>query len=329
MRLLVTGANGFIGKPLCSKLQAKGLVVRATMRQSNSQVDGDDIVLVDALNAETDWSEALRGVDVVIHLASRVHVMEETASNSLAEFREVNVEGTLNLARQAYQAGVRRFIFMSSLKVNGESTPLGKPFTADDIPAPVGPYAVSKREAEDGLRQLSAETGMEIVIIRPPLVYGPGVKANFLNMMRWLNSGLPLPLGAINNKRSLVALDNLLDLIMACIDHPGAANQTFLVSDGEDVSTTELLKRTAAALGKTARLLPMPMGLLRIFARLSGKSEIYQRLCGSLQVDIVKTNDLLGWLPPFSQNEVLRKTAKYFLAADRNKSGLKHSLRWS
>lgn len=321
MRLLVTGANGFIGQPLCGKLHAKGLVVRAAMRQPNLRVGCDETVLIDALNAETDWSEALRGVDVVIHLAARVHVMEEVASHPLAEFRKVNVEGTLNLARQAYQAGVRRFIFISSLKVNGESTPLDKPFTADDNPAPVGPYAVSKREAEDGLRQLSAETGMEIVIIRPPLVYGPGVKANFLNMMRWLNLGLPLPLGAINNKRSLVALDNLLDLIMECIDHPGAANRTFLVSDGEDVSATELLKRLAAALGKPARLLLVPMGLLRMLATLLGKGEIYQRLCGSLQVDIVKTNDLLGWLPPISQDEALRKTAEDFLASNRNKCG--------
>jgi len=321
MRLLVTGANGFIGQPLCSKLQAKGLIVRAAMRQLSPQVEAVETVMINTLNAETDWSDSLSVVDVVIHLASRVHVMEETASNPLAEFREVNVEGTLNLARQAYKAGVRRFIFISSLKVNGESTPLDKPFTADDTPAPVGGYAISKREAEDALRQLSAETGMEIVIIRPPLVYGPGVKANFMNMMRWLSAGFPLPLGAIKNKRSLVALDNLIDLIVTCIDHPGAVNQTFLVSDGQDVSTTELLKRTAAALGKTARLLPMPMGLLRIFATVSGKSEIYRRLCGSLQVDIGKSTDLLGWLPPFSQHEALQKTAQYFLAENRNKSG--------
>jgi nucleoside-diphosphate-sugar epimerase len=244
--------------------------------------------------------------------------MEEVASSPLAEFRKVNVEGTLNLARQAHQAGVRRFIFMSSLKVNGESTELGKPYQADDTPSPVGPYAVSKREAEDALRQLSAETGMEVVIIRAPLVYGPGVKANFLNMMRWLNEGFPLPLGAINNKRSLVALDNLLDLIVACIDHPGAANQTFLVSDGEDISTTELLKRTAAALGRSARLLPIPMGFLSITAKCLGKGEVYQRLCGSLQADIVKTTHLLGWLPPMSQHEALQKTAEAFLAANRN-----------
>jgi nucleoside-diphosphate-sugar epimerase len=321
MRLFVTGANGFIGQVLCCKLREKGLFVKAALRKSNAQVECDEKTFIDALNAETDWSDALLGIDVIIHLASRVHVMEETVSNPLAEYRKVNVQGTLNLARQAYNAGIRRFIFISSLKVNGESTPLDKPFTSDDTPSPVGPYAISKCEAEDALRQLTAETGMEIVIIRPPLVYGPGVKANFLNMMCWLNAGFPLPLGAIKNKRSLVSLDNLIDLIVTCIDHPGAANQTFLVSDGEDISTTELLRRTAAALDKTARLLPMPMGLLRIFAALSGKSEIYQRLCGSLQVDIGKSTELLGWLPPFSQQEALQMTAKDFLDANRNKSG--------
>ena len=319
-RILVTGANGFIGQALCDKLQRQKRPIRAAMRSASSQATSVETVLVDAIDAATDWSDTLLGVNSVLHLAARVHVMEDTTSDPLAEFRKVNVEGTLNLARQAAEAGVRRFIFISSIKVNGESTLLGKPFTADDRPAPVDPYAISKREAEDALRQVAAETGMEVVIIRPSLVYGPGVKANFLSMMHWLNRGFPLPLGSINNKRSLVALDNLLDLIVTCIDHPNAANQTFLVSDGEDLSITELLTRMAAALGQQAQLLHVSQGLLQIVATLLGKRAYCQRLCESLQVDISKTRDLLGWIPPVSVDEALRITAADFLKATRNKS---------
>ena len=319
--ILISGGTGFVGKALCGELVRKGFIVRAAARSVTNSVDTIDTMQVGNIDGDTDWTVPLGDVDVVIHLAARVHLKEESNVESLEKYRKVNVEGTLNLARQASLAGVRRFIFISSLKVNGESTPLAKPFTADDLPAPEGGYAISKREAEDGLRQLSSETGMETVIIRPPLVYGPGVKANFLNLMRWLQTGVPLPLGAIKNKRSLVALDNLNDLIITCIDHPGAANQTFLVSDDQDVSTTELLQQTAGVLGVTARLLPVPMGLLRMFAKFSGRSDVYQRLCGSLQVDIGKTTELLGWLPPFSQQQALQKTADFFRSANRNKSG--------
>jgi nucleoside-diphosphate-sugar epimerase len=219
----------------------------------------------------------------------------------------------LNLARQAAEAGVRRFIFISSIKVNGEGTPLGAPYRADAQPQPADPYGISKMEAEQGLRALAGETGMEVVIIRPTLVYGPGVKANFLNMMRWLHKGVPLPFGAIHNRRSLVALDNLVDLIVTCIEHPAAANQTFLVSDGEDLSTTELLRRMATALGAPAHLLPVPSWLLEAGATMLGKKALSQRLCGSLQVDISKTRELLGWTPPLSVDAALRKTAKHFL----------------
>jgi nucleoside-diphosphate-sugar epimerase len=239
--------------------------------------------------------------------------MHDESSDPLAEFRKVNVEGTLNLARQAAEAGVRRFIFISSIKVNGEGTPLGSPYRADAQPQPADSYGISKMEAEQGLRALAAETGMEVVIIRPTLVYGPGVKANFLSMMRWLHKGVPLPFGAIHNQRSLVALDNLVDLIVTCIDHPAAANQTFLVSDGEDLSTTELLRRMATALGKPARLLPVPSWLLEAGASILGKKALSQRLCGSLQVDISKTRELLGWTPPLSVDAALRKTAAHFL----------------
>jgi nucleoside-diphosphate-sugar epimerase len=268
---------------------------------------------VSGLEPDTDWQNALKGVDVVIHSAARVHVMEDKASDPLAAFRKVNVEGTLNLARQAAELGVRRFISISSIKVNGEGTSLGMPYLADAQPAPADPYGISKMEAEQGLRELAAESGMEVVIIRPPLVYGPGVKANFLNMMRWLHKGVPLPFGAIHNRRSLVALDNLVDLIVTCIGHPAAANQTFLVSDGEDLSTTELLRGMGTALGKPARLLPVPSWLLETGAAMLGKQALSQRLCGSLQVDISKTRELLNWTPPVSVDEALRKTAKHFL----------------
>lgn len=319
-RILVTGANGFIGRSLCDKLYRQSRSVRAAMRVANSQIKCSETVLVNSIDAETDWSDLLLDVKVVFHLAARVHVMKDEVLDSLEEFRKVNVEGTLNLARQAVNAGVRRFIFISTIKVNGENTPLGKPYTCFDSPAPIDPYAISKREAEDGLRKIAMETGMEVVIIRPTLIYGPGVKANFHSMLCWLDKGIPLPFGAISNKRSLVALDNLLDLIVTCIDHPAAANQTFLVSDGEDMSTTELLERMAFALGKQARLLPVSMSLLHKVARLLGKQDLYQRLCQSLQVDISKTRELLSWTPPMSVDEALRKTATDFLAVNRNNS---------
>jgi nucleoside-diphosphate-sugar epimerase len=262
------------------------------------------------IDSKTDWQNALEGIDVVIHLAARVHVMKDMATDALSEFRRVNVEGTLNLARQAVEAGVQRFIFISSIKVNGEGSILGQPYTPEDQPAPVDPYGISKREAEDTLRQLASETGMAVVIIRPPLIYGPGVKANFLSMMRWLAKGVPLPLGAIHNKRSLLALDNLVDLILTCIHHPAAANETFLASDGEDLSTTELLQRMAAALGKKAWLIPVPSLFLEWGASLFGKQAIAQRLCGSLQIDMSKTRDLLDWKPPVRVDEALRRTAQ-------------------
>jgi nucleoside-diphosphate-sugar epimerase len=314
--VLITGANGFIGKPLYTELFRQGQSVRAALRVAcadNLPIENIEIVSIGAIDAETDWTNALLGIKTVIHLAARVHVMKDNAADPLGELRRVNIEGAWNLARQAAAAGVQRFIFISSIKVNGESTLLGRPYTAEDQPMPIDPYGISKLEAENALRQLADETGMEVVIIRPPLIYGPGVKGNFHSMMSWLRKGVPLPLGAIHNKRSFVALDNLIDLIITCIDHPAAANQTFLAGDGEDLSTTELLQRLGKALGKPAKLLPMPVWALKTGALLLGKRDMAQRLCGSLQTDINKTRDLLGWLPPVGVDDALKKTAADFL----------------
>jgi nucleoside-diphosphate-sugar epimerase len=315
MRVLLTGATGFVGRGLLERMPAlvNVEVVAALRRPVSGFPEHVTCLQVSGLESDTDWQASMKGIGVVIHSAARVHVMHDQAAEPLAAFRKVNVGGTLNLARQAAAAGVRRFVFISSIKVNGEGTSGGVPYLADDQPAPSDPYGISKMEAEQGLRALAAESGMEVVVIRPTLIYGPGVKANFLNMMRWLDKGMPLPFGAIHNRRSLVALDNLVDLIVTCIDHPGAANRTFLVSDGEDLSTTELLRRMGEALGKPARLLPVPSRLLEAGAAMLGRQALSQRLCGSLQVDISKTRELLSWYPPVSVDEALRKTAKHFL----------------
>lgn len=288
-------------------------IVAAIRRRDVFLPDGVSAVQVGELSPITDWSEALQRVRTVVHCAARVHVMEEKSSNPLAAFRQMNVEGTANLARQAEAAGARRFIFLSSIKVNGEFTAEGRPFTADDVPAPQDPYGISKLEAEQLLRKIAAETGMEVVIIRPPLVYGSGVKANFESLMRCLTRGVPLPLAAATeNRRSLVALENLVDLIVTCLEHPAAANQTLLVSDGEDLSTADLLKRLGAVLGHPARLFYLPPPLLRLGATVVRKPGIYQRLYGSLQLDIAKTHQLLNWAPPISVDEGLRSTAAGF-----------------
>jgi UDP-glucose 4-epimerase len=269
-------------------------------------------VAVGPVHESTDWRAALVNCGAVVHLAARVHVMQDQAADSLAEFRRVNVQGTVRLAHLAAAAGVKRFVFVSSIKVNGEATRLLFPFRADDDPVPTDAYGISKMEAEQGLSEIGAKTGMEVVIIRSPLVYGPGVKANFGSMMRWLKRGIPLPLGAIRNQRSLVSLGNLIDLIMTCLTHPAAANQIFMVSDGEDVTTTELLRRMGIAMGHPARLVPIPENLLKVMASLVGKNNVAQRLCGSLQVDISKTRELLGWTPPLTLDEGLSQAALGF-----------------
>lgn len=307
--ILVTGATGFVGSALIARLASDGIEARACFRRAGALVpDGVGAVQVNDLTADSDWRVVLSDVTVVVHTAARVHVMHDTAVDPLAEFRRINVDGTLNLARQAAAAGVLRFVFISSIKVNGEATKLGVPFFADDTPAPLDPYGVSKMEAEQGLRELAAKTGIELVIIRPPLVYGPGVKANFAALLKVVQRGWPLPLGAVRNQRSLVGLDNLVDFIVTCISHPKAANQTFMVSDGRDLSTAELVRGMACAAGVPARLLPVPVWALQAVAAWLGKGDAVQRLCGNLQIDISKAKNMLGWTPPFSVDEGLRRT---------------------
>ncbi|MEN5108380.1 SDR family oxidoreductase [Pseudomonas sp. TWI672] len=316
--ILVTGASGFVGSALCRRLASIGVYApRAALRHAGTGPADIPAVTVGDLAATTDWREALAGVDAVVHAAARVHVMKETAADSLAAFRRVNVEGTLNLARQAAAAGVRRFVFISSVKVNGEASIAGRPLRADDAAIPLDAYGISKHEAEQALCQLAVATGMEVVIIRPVLVYGPGVKANFHSMMRWVQRGVPLPLGAVDNRRSLVSVQNLVDLVVTCIDHPQARNQTFMASDGEDVSLSELLRALGRALGRPARLLPVPPALLQRAANLLGRHDLAQRLLGSLQVDIAKNQQLLGWRPPFTLQQGLDATARSFLETHR------------
>jgi nucleoside-diphosphate-sugar epimerase len=318
--ILVTGGSGFLAAALLRYLECSGEYSLITSLRSARTDLPQSIrtVTLGELTPSNNWQEALTNVDVIVHAAARVHVMNEEAVDPLAKFRFVNVDATLNLARQAAEAGVKRFIYISSIKVNGELSKPGTAFTADDTPAPVDPYGISKLEAESGLRSLAANTHMEIVVIRPVLVYGPGVKANFLSMIRWLNRGVPLPFGAVNNKRSLVSLDNLIDLIVTCFEHPSAANQTFLASDGEDVSTTELLRKIAAVLNKRAILLPLPIGLMSFMARLVGKGAMAQRLFGSLQVDISKNERLLGWTPPVTLDRGLSAAVQPFLESRKS-----------
>jgi nucleoside-diphosphate-sugar epimerase len=315
--VLVTGASGFVGSALLRRaVSLPGWRLRAAVRRRLPTLSASiEQVLVGDLSADTDWSGAVAGIDVVVHAAARVHVLRETAADALSEFRRANVDGALTLARGAAAAGVRRFVFVSSIKVNGERTAPGRPFRADDVPAPEDPYGLSKLEAEEGLREIAADSGMELVIIRPSLVYGPGVKANFLALMQWVNRGVPLPLATVRNKRSFVALDNLVDLILTCVRHQAAAGEVFLAADGEDLSTTELLQRVGFAMNRPVRLFSLPTAPLQGVASLLGRRDFSRRLFESLQVDSSKARDILGWTPPISVDEGLRRVARHFLSA--------------
>ncbi|MFN9526650.1 MAG: UDP-glucose 4-epimerase family protein [Pseudomonadaceae bacterium] len=311
MRVLLTGATGFIGDALLRYLSTAGACVVAAVRSSGTRRFSERVFEVGDISADTQWGSALEGITVVVHTAARAHISQEVSSDPLTEYRGVNVEGTLNLARQAAIAGVKRFVFISSIGVNGNINV--RPFTALDVPYPVEPYAHSKWEAEQGLWRIQQETGMELVIIRPPLVYGPRAPGNFGSLVRWVGKGIPLPLGAIHNRRSLVGIDNLVDLIVRCIDHPAAVNQVFLAGDGRDLSTTQLLRLVGDAMGRPARLIPVPAGVLKLSAALLGRKAMAQRLLGSLQVDISQTCETLDWQPPFTVEEGLRRC---FLSSD-------------
>jgi nucleoside-diphosphate-sugar epimerase len=319
MKILVTGANGFVGRALCTALNEQGFNVIAAVREQNNIV-GCKTIAVGEVNVRTIWKEILKEVDVVIHLAARVHVMREITQDPLAEFRKVNVEGTLHLAKEASNAGVKRLIFLSSIKVNGESTLVGSPFTFTSVANPQDAYGVSKYEAEEGLKQIAKATGLEVVTIRPPLVYGTGVKANFANMFKLVKLGLPLPFGAIHNKRSLIYIENLTGFITSCITHPNAANKTFLVSDGKDVSTTQLLKACAFALNKTLWLIPLPRSWLVFMFKLLGKASMADRLLGNLQIDSQYACQTLAWQPSYTLAQGLQRTVNKMLDTDKVKN---------
>jgi UDP-glucose 4-epimerase len=302
MKTMVTGAKGFVGGHLCRRLESEGLDVVQAVRSPQAGA-----IAVGSISGETDWSAALQGVSVVVHLAARAHILRETVADPLAEFRKVNVDGALNLAQQAAGSGVKRFVFISSIGVNGLYSSV-RPFSVYDEPRPHNDYAISKFEAEQGLKLIASKAEMELVIIRSPLVYGSGVGANFLRLMKLAGSGIPLPLGAVKNVRSLVYVGNLCDLIFQCLENPKAIGQTFFVSDDQDVSTLELLKRLAFAMEKKTRLFPMSGKLLRLAGQLTGHTAEVERLCGSLQIDISRTKQILGWNPPFSMEEGIRRT---------------------
>ena len=321
--VLVNGASGFVGRMLCAELLRQGWEVKAALRVPHQLPSGIKSVTVGQIDGGTDWTEALAGVDIVIHLAARVHVMKESATDPLAEFLQINLHGTVNLAQQAAQAGVKRLVYVSSVKVNGEYTEGMQSFTESDQPHPQDPYGTSKWQAEQALQRIAQETGLEIVIVRPPLVYGPGVKGNFMRLLAAIDRGIPLPLAGANNLRSLVYVGNLVDALIACATQPAAAGQTYLVSDGEDISTAKLVEKIAAALGRHNprhnRSFYFPPALLRAGATLLGRTEQVDRLFGSLRISDKKIRSDLAWAPPYTLEQGLSETAEWY-RAQRNPS---------
>jgi nucleoside-diphosphate-sugar epimerase len=308
MKVFVTGANGFVGRATCATLAARGYDAVPAVRSPRGLL-GERVV--GEVGPTTELSAALLGVDAVVHLAARVHLMRDAAGDPLAAYRRVNTAGTLNLARQAAAAGIRRFVFVSSIKVNGEGR--SDPYSESDLPEPLDAYAISKWEAEQGLREIEAATGMQVVILRPPLVYGPAVGANFLRLMQTVAKGWPLPFGRVDNRRSLLYLGNLTDAIRICLEHEAAAGRTYLLCDGEDVSSAELVRRLARAMQRPPRLLPVPPAWLRVAGGLLGRSAEVARLLGSLTVDGGLIRRELGWQPPYSLAQGLELTVDHFL----------------
>ena len=313
---LITGATGFIGHAVCEQLLARGWQVKGTIRSSSQDGVGlpEGVIpcSVDSLGPGTDWRKALSGIEVIVHLAARVHIMKDTSEDSLLEFRQVNTHATERLARMAAQMGARRFVFLSTIKVNGEDSG-DRAFNEEDALNPQDNYALSKLEAEQALRRVAEETGLDVVILRSPMVYGPGVKGNFLRLIQVVQRGIPLPLASVHNRRSVIFLGNLVEVVISCMTHPQAKGKTYLVGDDEQLSTAELISRTARALGKSARLWPFPVELLRYAAMLLGKSAEADKLLNSLLVDSSKIRSELGWKPHFSLDEGLSVTARWFL----------------
>lgn len=311
-RILISGASGFVGQALCTEAARRGLLFGVASRATGCLSGGVATVAVGEVDAKTDWSGALREVDVVIHLAARVHVMNDTSADPVTEFRKVNVQGTENLARQAARAGVKRLVYVSSIKVNGEETAGRQSYTEQDAPSPRDPYGVSKWEAEQALQRVARETGLEVVVVRPPLVYGPGVKGNFISLLAAVSKGIPLPLAGADNARSLVYVGNLVDALIACTTHPAAAGQTYLVSDGAPVSTAVLVEKLAGALGCSSRSFYFPPVLMRAVAAVLGRSAQVDRLFGSLRINDEKIRRELGWVPPYTLEQGLRATAEWY-----------------
>lgn len=313
--VLVTGANGFVGRGLCERLIRDGWQVQGAVRKPDGLrelASGVQGLAVGDIETATDWSEALKGVEAVIHLAARVHIMHDAVKDQLTEYRKANTEGTLRLAQMAVRAGIKRFVYISSVKVHGEVT-MDNPFSETDILSPKDPYAISKLEAEQALGRIAQENGLEVVVLRPPLVYGPGVRANFLQLMKIVDRGIPLPLKGIENKRSMIYLGNLADAIVACLVHPNAAGKVFLVGDKETVSTAELITRIADILGKPPHLFAIPKRFLKLAAAVFKKTAVVDRLIGSLAVDSTNIRRMLGWHPPFSMDEGLRRTVQWYV----------------